>query len=426
MNLTKPIKQGCVLAPMLFNLFLNDLASSLEEVDGHGPKLGTSHVPLLLYVDDAALISRTRIGLKHLLNRAAEYFESNKLLINYAKSKIMVFTNRWRAYKWSCNGNSLEQVKHFKYLGVNFHYRLTWTSHWKAILNDSELSSLVNSRFFFTSGNGYVPAALDAYRGKVLSQVLYAAPVWHKSTQSLGSVQASFLWKILGVPRCVPYAALCLETGLIWLKTIALLRSCKFWFRILFNPTGLMFQLCSDMVLPVEVRDLLNKIKFMGFEASKLGIIDRDAAYRTVRKRILDIEQQELFSAARSTCSSLYPHVSGDPDSSPDRGGSQRGSSGGCGQEGRGEALELRRAWLERGRSPDAWAAGATRASPGWPSDRWRENPGHGRVGRRRERRDRGGAEPPVASPAPGRRSGAGCPAKVSPGSCRESALRDR
>lgn len=57
-------KQGCILAPTVFNLNSNDLAPVSMEMNSHCPKLGTLQRPLLLYAEGMVLISRTRIGLK--------------------------------------------------------------------------------------------------------------------------------------------------------------------------------------------------------------------------------------------------------------------------------------------------------------------------------------------------------------------------
>lgn len=81
------------------------------EVDSHCPKLYSNQVPLLLYADDATLISQTRIGSICLLIGTVEYLDIKKLQINYSKSKIPVFANKWKAYKWKIKGNVIDQVK---------------------------------------------------------------------------------------------------------------------------------------------------------------------------------------------------------------------------------------------------------------------------------------------------------------------------
>lgn len=52
----KGVKQRCILVPTLFTLFLNDLVPFLFKVDSHCLKLGSMHIPVLLYADDALLI----------------------------------------------------------------------------------------------------------------------------------------------------------------------------------------------------------------------------------------------------------------------------------------------------------------------------------------------------------------------------------
>lgn len=70
-----------------------------------------------------------------------------------------------------------------------------------------------------------------------------------------------------------------------------------------------MLQLCSDSVLPLGISDLLSKLKSLGMSPSELGMINCESAYRLVKNRILDIEQQELICEARSTWSPLQFYV---------------------------------------------------------------------------------------------------------------------
>ena len=175
----KGVKQGCILAPFLFNLFLNDLVPFLSSVDGHSPRLGSIHVPLLSYADDVVLLSVSRVGLKSLLNRFCEYCVINHLDLNYEKSKVMVFSNSRKLYDWNIKGNNLEQVKHFKYLGVYFQFNASWTCHWKMAINTAKISASAIARFYFSErGNQYVPAALKAFNAKNRSSVIiWCAPL---------------------------------------------------------------------------------------------------------------------------------------------------------------------------------------------------------------------------------------------------------
>lgn len=61
-NLSEPIstykgvRQGCLLAPFLFNFYINNIVSYLDSPSLYPPKLQL-HVPILLYAVDAVLIA---------------------------------------------------------------------------------------------------------------------------------------------------------------------------------------------------------------------------------------------------------------------------------------------------------------------------------------------------------------------------------
>ncbi|KAG8131822.1 hypothetical protein E2320_009720 [Naja naja] len=92
------VRQGCVLAPLLFNLFLSDLASYIGHTESHAPKMSTTKIPLLLYADNAVLFSLSRPGLKRLLSAFGSYCAENHLSINYDKSKVLVFSRARKLY----------------------------------------------------------------------------------------------------------------------------------------------------------------------------------------------------------------------------------------------------------------------------------------------------------------------------------------
>ena len=65
------VKQGCILSPALFFLFVNEIAIGMEAVGKHGIQFqpGLAELFLLLFADDLALLSSISMGLQNQLNR---------------------------------------------------------------------------------------------------------------------------------------------------------------------------------------------------------------------------------------------------------------------------------------------------------------------------------------------------------------------
>ena len=89
--------QGCILSPLLFNLYINDLPFAFENtlsdpfVLPNGAKLNS-----LLYADDLIILSRSKTGLQNCLDKLSSFFSSWMMKINPKKTKIVVFQKRAR------------------------------------------------------------------------------------------------------------------------------------------------------------------------------------------------------------------------------------------------------------------------------------------------------------------------------------------
>ena len=55
-------KQGCILSPILFNLFINDLPRDINDV-GCGISVGDTSLSILLYADNIVLIADSKLKL---------------------------------------------------------------------------------------------------------------------------------------------------------------------------------------------------------------------------------------------------------------------------------------------------------------------------------------------------------------------------
>ena len=92
-NCTRGVKQGDVCSPVLFSLFINELALDIINNGRHGVSLSSDFVQLviLLFADDMILLSETFIGLQTQLNSLFSAASRLQLKVNMNKSNIVVF-----------------------------------------------------------------------------------------------------------------------------------------------------------------------------------------------------------------------------------------------------------------------------------------------------------------------------------------------
>ena len=119
------VPQGSILGPLLFLVYINDLRNCLN------------HSKSFLYADDTVLIESccdiytSHLNLQADLDNIANWCKGNKLTINTKKTKSMLFGSNkklknTRLPNLKLNGNDLEYVTHYKYLGIILDSTLTF------------------------------------------------------------------------------------------------------------------------------------------------------------------------------------------------------------------------------------------------------------------------------------------------------------
>ena len=113
------VKQGCILSPLLFNIYLADLAQRLEVAQQHGPKIGGKLINNIIWADDLVILSETETGLNDMLKELDLFTEENSLMINIDKTKAMIFnkTGRLLRRNFKYKNSIIETVREYKYLG---------------------------------------------------------------------------------------------------------------------------------------------------------------------------------------------------------------------------------------------------------------------------------------------------------------------
>ena len=112
------LRQGCVLSPLLFIVYMNwiDKYSQADEC----ATIGNCKISRLLFADDLVLLSSTESGLQRALNSFADACNTAGMKISTAKTEVLHLSRNPDQCVLQVNGATLKQVEKFKYLGVAF------------------------------------------------------------------------------------------------------------------------------------------------------------------------------------------------------------------------------------------------------------------------------------------------------------------
>ena len=91
-HVSSGVRQGDVMSPILFSMFLNDLATGIKDLDC-GIQLNDLKISILLYADDIILIAPDEKSLQKMLNYLSNWCRKWRMAVNMDKTKIIHFRN---------------------------------------------------------------------------------------------------------------------------------------------------------------------------------------------------------------------------------------------------------------------------------------------------------------------------------------------
>ena len=320
----KGVKQGCILSPLLFNIFLSDLPKVLLKEQHKNPNLDDeTKISCLLWADDLVLLSRSEDGLQKMISKLSEYTLQNGLKINTDKTKCMIFnkTGRHIRRNFKFDDRNIETVREYKYLG----FLITpsgevmtglYDLKSRAVFAIYQLRNKMGEYF-----NRYPDITLHLFDALIKPIILYMSDFWGclplRKNNPIDIIQNKFLKQLLGVQVQTPTYGILLDTGQISLTLYAQKYCIKNWERIAIKKEcntllqiSYMNALKSKLPWPIRIK---NSLSMNGLQNlyNNTGSVQ---AHKIYFSRIVDIFHQNAFADIGREDSKLrtYAHIKTD------------------------------------------------------------------------------------------------------------------
>ena len=233
------VRQGECLSPFLFAMYVNDLEEHLRDNSNAGIDLDHHYLKLFLlfYADDAVLFAESREDLQSALDAVSVYCTNWKMIVNIEKTKVMVFRKAGRLSqrdRWYYNGQELEVVKSFKYLGLLLTSGGSFMETQRTLANQA-MKAVFRVKQYMSKFVNVTPKVwlhlFDVFIAPILN---YGAEVWgFHSAQNIERVHTKYCKNILHVKWNTVNALVYGELGRTEMRVIRLRLILNYWIRIL-------------------------------------------------------------------------------------------------------------------------------------------------------------------------------------------------
>ena len=318
----KGLKQGEITSPLLFSLFINELARDIIKNGRHGIQLLPDMLELfiLLFADDFVLLSDTIVGLQNQLDVLARNCARLDLHVHLDKSNIVIFRNGGyiaKREKWFYNGQNITIVNSYKYLGLFLTTRMTFSNALNEMGNKARKGVTDIFRTLWRLGDFSAPIFFKMFDAQIKPMLLYGSEIWGlKEYKSVEKVHTFALKKLLNVSPRTPNDMAYGETGRFPLYVHSYTACIKYWLRLTTMDISRLPRKAYSMLLLLhnsgkfcwvsQVRQVLYKFGF-GFVWENQGVQNPETFIQAFKQWLIDCHSQNWHEhISNSTRFTIY------------------------------------------------------------------------------------------------------------------------
>ena len=241
-NLENGIPQGSVIAPTLFSIYINDLATVMTG----NQKYKSTKFSIGLFADDAAFwrtgkhIGYLKKAIQTDLNNLQNWSENWGIKLSKSKTVSIIFKNKiTRGHiplNLMLNNSLLAQVKQVKFLGVIFDQALTFKPHINYVVDTCKSGLNLLRVLCGTNWGADRKTLLCIYNAYVVSRLQYGAPAFccakPEALARLDVVQSKALKTIANTYITTPTDSIQVELGVMPLSLLRMKLCFNYWAKV--------------------------------------------------------------------------------------------------------------------------------------------------------------------------------------------------
>ena len=295
-------RQGDIISPLLFILYLNEYLSQLRQKQTEGIYISEDFPQLctLMYADDMSELADTVGRLQKLINETNEFCDKWGMSVNIEKTGIMVLRRGGplrQNEKWFYQNVPIQIVSHYKYLGILFSSRLSWGPAKQTLAMQSK-KAMGFIKSVLKKSNTTIQILLNIFNRMVVPILCYGSEVWgYEHSKSIEQVQINFGKYLLGVNSATPSPAVLGELGACPLYICYFSKCIKYWCKLTQMSNERLPKASYNTLYDLdaagyttwatEIKNMLNSFGF-GYVWMEQGVGDIDAFIHVFKQRISD------------------------------------------------------------------------------------------------------------------------------------------